>query len=176
MSGDQFQSELRTLIPDELWHIRLQDKGCDKEKLPKQTYNKNKILGIGPLGDEVYNYSLSSIAIDYSHILANKKDLDQGWAQLPKNKTQVKDKLVHRLLAMCKLGDDGKYTLLQLQLIDICQSVWEEAAVDTVPHHNERTRVFGIVMNLPDNREMYQRLGKGITNRSGVDDPAMSPK
>jgi len=102
MSGDQFQSELRTLIPDELWHIRLQDKGCDKEKLPKQTYNKNKILGIGPLGDEVYNYSLSSIAIDYSHILATKKDLDQGWAQLTKNKAQVKDKLVHRLLAMRK--------------------------------------------------------------------------
>ena len=176
MSGDDFPSELRTLIPDELWHIRLQDKGCAKEKLPKQTYNKNKILGVGPLGEEVYYHGLSAIAIDYSKILANKKDLDQGWAQLPKNKTQVKDKLVHRLLAMRKLGGDGKYKLLQSQLINMCESVWGKAAVDTVPHHNDRTRVFGIVMTLSENREMYHRLGAGVTNRSGVDDPALSPK
>ena len=114
MSGDDLLLELRSLIPEELWYIRLQDKGCDKNKLPKLTYNKNKILGVGPLGEEVYYYGLSAIAIDYSKILANKKDLGQGWAQLPKNRTQIKDKLVHRLLAMRKLGGDGKYKLLQL--------------------------------------------------------------
>ena len=153
-----------------------QDKGCDKEKLPKQTYNKNKIIGVGPLGDEVYYYGLSAIAIDYSKILANKKDLDRGWAQLPKNKTKGKDKLVHRLLAMRKLGDDGKYTLLQSQLIDMCKSFLGKTAVDTVPHHNDCTHVFGIVMTLPDNREIYQWIGEGVTNRSGVNDHVLSPK
>ena len=74
----------------------------------------------------MYYYGLSAIAIDYSKMLANKKDLDQGWAQLPKNKTQVKDKLMHRLLAMRKLGYDGKYNLLQSQLINMCESAWEK--------------------------------------------------
>ena len=117
MSGDDFPSELRTLIPDELWHIRLQDKGCAKEKLPKQTYNKNKILGVGPLGEEVYYHGLSAIAIDYSKILANKKDLDQGWAQLPQNKTQVKD--IFRTVVSSYQND---YQILQLPYDKVCSA------------------------------------------------------
>ena len=58
----------------------------------------------------------------------------------------------------------------------MCESVWGKAAVDTITHHNDRTRVFGIMMTIPDNREMYQKLGEGVTNRSGIDDPALSPK
>ena len=70
----------------------------------------------------IFDFSIFS-SIEHSKILANKKDLDQGWTQLPKNKTQVKDKLVHSLLVMRKLGDDGKYTLLKSQLNSVALSI-----------------------------------------------------
>ena len=58
----------------------------------------------------------------------------------------------------------------------MCKSVWGKDAADTVPNHNDRTCVFWIVMTLSDNREMYHQLGAGITNRTGIDDPTLSPK
>ena len=62
MSGENglaSHSESRAIIPDEVFNTRLQDKGCKNIKLPKQTYNKNKVLGVGPIFEEVYHYGLS---------------------------------------------------------------------------------------------------------------------
>ena len=42
------------MIEANLWHQRLQDKGCSKENLPKLTYKKSRIMALGTTEIPVY--------------------------------------------------------------------------------------------------------------------------
>ena len=74
--GSSSYSESRAIIPDELFIYRLQDMGCEKAKFPKPTYDKNKVIDVGHIGEEVHYYDLSAIAIDHTNIFANTRGLD----------------------------------------------------------------------------------------------------
>ena len=101
--------------------------------------------------------------------------MGRGWAKLPKNKTNVKVKIVERLLALRKTKDD-EYVLDQSRIIGILSNVWGSVRPAATIHHNDRVRVFGIVMTIEENRYMYQRLAEGCTTRQSIDDPNFSPK
>ena len=49
------------------------------------------------------------------------------------------------------------------------QNILSENAVDITPHHNNRVRLFGIIMSLPEYREVYQKLAEGVTSRHALD-------
>ena len=78
------------LIPNEVWIVRIQDRGCNKSQLEKKTYKKSQIPGIGPDDDKKYYYGLASIAIDFIKIFNKEQELGKGWSKVPKNKTDVK--------------------------------------------------------------------------------------
>lgn len=167
-------SESEILIPDEIWSIRIQDRGCCKDELHKKTYRKSQIPGIGPDDDKKYYYGLASIAIDFIKIFNKEQELGKGWTKVPKNKTDVKLKIMKRVLSLRKEGDDGKFHLSQATFVGMLENVWGAQAVDTSPHHNDRVQLFGIIMTLPQFRDTYQKLAEGVTSRDGIDDPSLN--
>ena len=54
------------------------------------------------------------------------------------------------------------------------ENIWGAQSVDTTPHHNDRVRLFGMIMTLPQFREVYQKLAEGVTSRDGIDDPNLN--
>ena len=50
---------------------------------------------------------------------------------------------------------------------------WGVGAIDTAPHHNDRVRLFGIIMSILEYRDMYQKLAEGVTHRHMLDDTAL---
>ena len=85
----------------------------------------------------------------------------------------MKTKIVERLLAMRKLIDE-EYTLDQTRVIVILTNVWGNIRLAAIFHHNDRVRVFGIVMTIDDNRYMYERLARGVGSKDDLDDPKYS--
>ena len=164
-------------IPTEEWKQRLQDGGCAKCELKKKTYKKNKIPGYGPVECPIFYYDLTSIAIDWLKSFKNEHLLGRGWNKIPKNPTDVKMKIIERLLAMRKYDPNtGSYKLDQCVLLGQLENVWGYAQPSTQLHHNDRLRLFGLLMTVPHNLAAYTRLGEGIKNRAVFDDPNMNPK
>ena len=162
------------MIDNKLWHQRIQDKGCAKHQLTKMTYRKSRIMALGTKELPVYYYDLTSIAIDLSHKMEDERKMGRGWVKLPKNKTDIKLKIVERLLAMRKMGEEG-YHLDQWRIVGMLSNVWGSIKPAALIHHNDRARVFGIVMTIEENRYMYQRLSVGCVKRQGLDDPEFRP-
>lgn len=48
--------------------------------------------------------------------------------------------------------------------------------MSTIPYHNDRFRVYGLVMNRPNNREVYRILAEGAINRRHLDGPLLGLK
>ena len=71
---------------------------------------------------------------------------------------------------------NGKYILDQRNFIGTLERMWGDSRADDKPHHNDRVRVYGLIMTRPENREMYQRLAEGVTNRKHLDDPSLGLK
>ena len=162
------------LIPNEVWTVRIQDRGCNKSELEKKTYKKSQIPGIGPDDDKRYYYGLASIAIDFIKLFNKEQELGKGWSKVPKNKTDVKITIIKRIQGLRKEGDNGKYTLSQATFVGMMENVWGARSVDTTPHHNDRVRLFGMIMTLLQFREVYQKLAEGVTSRDGIDDPNLN--
>ena len=121
-SNDRYAN---VVIPVVEWNNRLQDMGCTKDELKIKRYKGSLIPARGPKGSPIYYYHLASIAIDYVKNFKKEKDMGRGWNKVPKNQTDVKKKIVDRLLAMRKLSDSSrKYELDQNKLLDMLQNVW----------------------------------------------------
>ena len=90
------------------------------------------------------------------------KYLSIGWAKIPKNKTDLKTKIISRLLALRKQNNDGNYELYQTHFLNILESIWGKGADSMVIHHNDRACVFGIIMTLEKYCSIYQRLALGV--------------
>ena len=56
------------------------------------------------------------------------------------------------------------------------QNIWGQSLSSQAIHPDDRLRLFGLIMSLPQNRSIFVRLAKGITNRGVLDDPSLSPK
>ena len=69
-----------------------------------------------------------------------------------------------------------KYELDQITLPSMLQTVWGYAHPSQQLHHNDRIRLFGVLMTLQQNRALYERLAEGVTNRWVLDNPALSIK
>lgn len=100
----------------------------------------------------MYFYDLSSIAIDFLKIFASENELGRGWDKVPKNKSDAKTKIINSMIAMRHEGDDGKYVLDQHNYISTLKSMWGGSSPSTTPRHNDRVRVYGLVMTRPVNR------------------------
>ena len=75
---------------------------------------------------------------------------------------------------MRKYNDNTSvYELEQKVLLGQLQNVWGYAQPSNLLHHNDRLRLFGILMILPHNLAMYKHLSEGIKNRAVFDDPQM---
>ena len=142
-----------------MWNNRIQDIGCKKDLLSSCTYQRSHISPIGPDGHELYYYGLSCIAIDLIKIFTKQQELKQGWGRVPRNKTDVKKTIITRIVSLRRVDGKGRFSLQQEVFIGMLQNVWGENAVDLTPHHNDRVRLFGITMSLPEYREVYQKLG-----------------
>ena len=86
----------------------------------------------------------------------------------------MKITIIKRIQGLRKEGDNGKYTLSQATFVGMMENVWGARSVDTTPHHNDRVRLFGMIMTLPQFREVYQKLAEGVTSRDGIDNPNLN--
>lgn len=68
----------------------IQDKGCVKSVLPKETYHKSQMPPFGTKDNSVYYWGLTYITIDYIWSFNSKNALGDGWEKLPKNRTDMK--------------------------------------------------------------------------------------
>ena len=165
------------MIPTAEWDNRLQDVGCTKGELKVKRYKGHNIAPYGPKEAPHYYYNLSSIAIDYVKSFKKEKDLGRGWTKVPKNPTDIKTKIVSRLLSIRKLNtDNNRYELDQFTLLDMLQNVWGYAQPSQIIHFNDRLRLFGLIMTIPKNRPLFERLALGVTHKNVLDDVAMQPK
>ena len=164
-------------IDDALWSHRLQDNGCSLAMLPKATYNRSKIPPVGPKESPTYYYNISSIAIDYLKTMRTEQELSRGWKKVPVNQTDAKNKIIGLLLSLRK-EQAGVYVLEQERIIGMLANVWggDENSDDTSLHHNDRIRLFGIIMSIDTNRPIFERLTEGCTSRQKLDDPQFNLK
>ena len=167
-------SQISLLMSDDLFTERLQDKGRELQQLATKTYRMSKIPPVGPEGNELYYPDLWAIAVDFCKTMTEQKELGLGWLKIPKNIRDMKQKIFSRLLALRKQKDDGTYVLDQKQVLLLFQSAWGAGADSNTIHHNDRARLFGIVMSLPQHRLHYERLSKGVQTRADLDDSRMS--
>jgi hypothetical protein len=173
--SNQRDSNLNSsLIPDDVWDNRIQDKGKLFHDLGNKCYQRNKILGVGPGENKTYYYGLTAIAVDFAKILRTAKDLGTGWEKAPKNTTQIKEKIVERIISLRKQREDGAYFLDQCTFVHMFQSVWGSNSVDQTPCPNDRIRIFGIMMTIPTFKPHFQRLCDGITTRAQLDSSELS--
>ena len=101
-----------------------------------------------------------------------ENELGQGWDKVPKNKTDVKIKMVELLIALRKENENGKFVLSQNRFLITLSSMWGAANPSATLHYNDRVRAFGIIMSIETNRSIFQRLAEGCTSRRDIDDPA----
>ena len=111
------------LIDDDLWISRIDDRGCDQNKLSKRSYKQNKIPGVKTAGATVFHIGLSSIAIDYLKMLVNEKELGRGWDKTPRNKSDAKLKIIESLIAMRYEDSNRKYILDQRNFIGTLERI-----------------------------------------------------
>ena len=171
-NGDGYAS---VQIKDDVWNLRLQDKGSTKEMMPAKTYERSQIPPIGPEGYQTYYYDLTSIAIDILSNMKMENELGRGWSKVPKNRTDAKIKLVQVILRTRKLHNN-EYHLEQSKVLDMCSTMWGAARPVNILHHNDRVRVFGILMTIPENRDKFERLANGPKGRNQIDDIGYHPK
>ena len=143
--------------------------------MPQKHYRWSQIPPIGPEGDQTCYFQLTSIVIDILLLMKVEKDLGRGWSKVPNNRTDAKVKLVQVMLSTRKLHN-GEYHLDQSTVLDMCSTMWGAARPVNVIHHNDRVRVFGIIMTIPENREIYGRVANGPTGRTQIDDISYHPK
>ena len=93
------------------------------------------------------------------------------------NPTDIKTKIVERLLSMRKMNEQSKkYELDQNRLLDMLSNVWGQAQPKNVIHFNDWLRLFGILMSIPSNRPLCERLTAGVADKNVLDDTRMQPK
>ena len=135
------------------------------------------IPAYGPKENKIFYYDLASIAIDYSKNFKKENELHRGWAKVPKNQTEMKTRIIERLLAMRKYNDNSKkYELDQDKLLVFLQNMWGQSSPNKVLHFNDRLRLFGILMTTPSNRPLFERLAKGVADKNVLDDDSFHPK
>ena len=86
------------------------------------------------------------------------QELEEGWKKLPKNGSQIKEKIVSTIMALRSQCDDGSYKLSQESFVSTMQNFWGTSAVDLTPHLNDRLQLFSIIMTIPRMRPYFQRL------------------
>ena len=92
------------------------------------------------------------------------------------NKTDGKNQIINILLALRKVDTNGTYFLYQGRVLSMLESVWggENSGYDPAMHHNDRIRVYGLVMSIDIHCCIFQRLAKGIGDCIHLNDPAFS--
>ena len=167
-------SNAREIISHNDWIQRIQDNGVREKNLRKKSCRQSKIPAIGPNEDQLFYPDLSAIAIDLSKHFCEMQSLGKGWLKVPKNRTDVKTKIISRLLALRKQSANQKHALDQLHFLNTLEGMWGEGAESTAIHHNDRARIFGIAMSLQEHCLIFERLALGVTHRSDLDDVSMS--
>ena len=164
-------------IPEEEFNKRIQDVGCTKEELKVKRYRSMMVPAYGPKEKKTYYYDLASIAIDYSKAFKKEHELKRGWDKTPKNQTEMKTRIIERLLVMRKYSDTTKkYELKQSDVLHFLLNMWGQSTPNKVLHYNDRLRLFGIIMTIPRNRPYFERLAKGVISKNVLDDDDFNPK
>ena len=52
--------------------------------------------------------------------------------------------------------------------------MWDDSLPMNILHANDRVRIYGVVMYIPENRVMYNRLVGGHTSQMYINDPAFN--
>jgi len=177
INNEYLDSEFANVeIPKQEFHKRIQDVGCSKEELKVKRYESNIIPGYGPKLNKNY-YGLGSIVIDYSKNFKKQHELQRGWSKTPKNQMEFKGRIIERILAMRKYCDIAKENQLdQVLLLDYLNNMWGQSSPRKVLYFNDRLRLFGTLMMIPEHRLLFERLAKGVANKDILDHDAFHPK
>ena len=146
------------MIDNDDWNFGLQDVGTsDKLKTPKKTYKGKQIPAYGP--NKIFYYYLSSIAIDY---MTSFKENATEWCRVPKNTTNVKNKIIEVILQLRKPNDDGKLAIDQHRFLHIVYQQWGGAKAQANMTDSDKLRVFALIMTLSENFYILRQLSEGL--------------
>ena len=172
-TSTQLESDrIGSFVDDALWNLRIQDTGCTEDKLKKKVYCRNKVMCVGPAGNKLFYYDLTALAVDINKIIRDPLHRNE-WSKIPKNPTQVKEKNFERLLALRQKGSDGKFVLDQNSIFSFLKKIWGKDSISLAPHPNDRVRLYGIVLSIPQYRFALQRLCDGVKSRDALDNPEL---
>ena len=106
-SSSERSSQSNTgLTPNDAWNARIQDKGRSIHELGNKAYQRNKFIDIGPGENNTFYYDITAISVNYANIMRTAKDLGTRWDKLSKNPTQMKKKIVERIISLRRQKDD----------------------------------------------------------------------
>ena len=93
-------------------------------------------MSVGPAGNWLFYYDLTALAVDINKSMRDPLH-SNTWSKVPKNPTQVKEKIVERLLALCQRGPDGKFVLEQCSIVMFLKQIWGKYSISLAPHPND---------------------------------------
>ena len=76
----------------------IQDPGCNQSALKESRYHRAKILSVGPVGNELFYFRLTAIAVEYIKYMTTEMKSDKGWKKSPNNPVNAKAKIVQLTL------------------------------------------------------------------------------
>lgn len=74
----------------------------------------------------------------------------------------MKAKIVDRLVALRVKLNNNKYVLEQDRLLGVLSNMWGQCTPAQTMHHNDRVRVYSIVMAIENNRSLFKRLAESV--------------
>ena len=76
----------------------------------------------------------------------------------------IKVEIIEKFLALRERGNNRDYILLQEFILNGLSIKYEVGILSKEIHHNDRVRLFGILMTITENREYFQILAKDPTS------------
>ena len=69
---------------------------------------------------------------------------------------------------------NNQYHYDQDQLVNLLHGMWGHDNASHSVHHNDKLRLFGLIMSIDENRPLFERLACGASERYQLDDSSLS--
>ena len=106
-----------------------------------------------------------------------KNNCNEAGIKLLRNQTEMKTRIIDRLLAMKDFSDTTKkYELNQNDVIKFLLNMWGQSTPNKLLHFNDMLALSCIIITIPRNRPYFEGLAKGVVIKNVFDDDDFNPR
>ena len=88
------------------------------------------------------------------------------WCRVPKNTTNVKNKIIEVLLQLRKPDDNGKLVIDQDRFLSIVYQQWGGPKAPANMTDSDKLRIFALIMSRAENFYILRQLSEGLLIRT----------